>query len=170
MGDTWKIAKWEVLRNLTNKKFIIGLLITPLIMAVFIGLPALLERWNKPAAVTYYVIDEIEALPALGTMLPENIILKEFEDEETIAAVVQAEKASGYFTLSREFLKSGRIELVYSDHSSTGVAALSQALTTILQQSRLREVEIRPEQLAFLTAPAQINRTPLKEDQEPEAL
>ncbi len=170
MGDTWKIAKWEVLRNLTNKQFIIGLLITPLIMAVFIGLPALLERWNKPAAVTYYVIDEIEALPALGTMLPENIILKEFEDEETIAAVVQAEKASGYFTLSREFLKSGRIELVYSDHSSTGVAALSQALTTILQQSRLREVEIRPEQLAFLTAPAQINRTPLKEDQEPEAL
>lgn len=29
MKDTWKIAKWEVMRNLTNKQFIIGLLLTP---------------------------------------------------------------------------------------------------------------------------------------------
>lgn len=170
MRNTWKIAKWEVFRNLTNKQFIIGLLITPLIMAVFGGLPALLERWNKPAEVTYYVIDHIEALPALESMLPDNIILEKFEDESMVAVAVQDKKANGYFTLSQKFLEKGELELIYNEHSNTGISALSQALTTILQQARLSRAEINREQLAFLTAPVQINQVPLKEDSEPKDL
>lgn len=59
MKNSWKVAQWEILRNLTNKQFIIGLLITPLIMALFIVVPVLLERWNQPATTTYYVVDEL---------------------------------------------------------------------------------------------------------------
>ena len=59
MKHMWKIAKWEIMRNLTNKQFIIGLLLTPLIMAPFAVVPVFLERWNRPSTSTYYVIDEL---------------------------------------------------------------------------------------------------------------
>lgn len=43
MKGMWKIARWELMRNLTNKQFIIGLFITPLIMAL---LPVCLCCWT----------------------------------------------------------------------------------------------------------------------------
>lgn len=58
MGQTWNIARWEIMRNLRNKQFLIGLLITPLIMLLFIGMPRLLEGMNQPSTATYYALDE----------------------------------------------------------------------------------------------------------------
>ncbi len=43
-SDTFKIAAWEIMRNLRNKQYLISLLITPLIMVIFAGLPRLLEK------------------------------------------------------------------------------------------------------------------------------
>ena len=79
MRNTWKIARWEIMRNLTNKQFTIGLLITPLIMALFIVVPVLLERWNQPAETTYYVVDELGALDVLRDLLPPRVVLVEEE-------------------------------------------------------------------------------------------
>lgn len=104
MKHMWKIAKWEIMRNLTNKQFIIGLLLTPLIMALFAVVPVFLERWNRPSTSTYYVIDELGAAGQLQTLLPENIVLAE-PTETGLAAVekeVRETKASGYFVLNRE--------------------------------------------------------------------
>lgn len=170
MRQLWKVAKWEVMRNLTNKQFLIGLLLTPLLMAVFGGLPALLERWNQPATSTYYVVDQLEAVPALQKALPENVVLKEYEDLHSVAAAVEEDKASGYFLLSADFLRTGQLDLWYNERNTAGLSALNQALSTVLQQARLKSAEIDQQELAFLTAPAQVSRRPMEEDLEPESL
>jgi len=170
MRNTWKIARWEILRNLTNKQFIIGLLITPLIMALFIVVPALLERWNQPSAITYCIVDELGAAETLRELLPANIVLVEEEAGADLPKLVRESKASGYFILDENFAESGQLDLFYNGTNSQGSSALRQALTALLQNLRLTLSGVSPEQFAFLTAPVQMNQIPLKEELEPQTM
>lgn len=170
MKDIWKIAKWEITRNLTNKQFIIGLLLTPVMMALFGGVPLLLEKWNQPTITTYYVVDDLNALESVQMLLPDNIQLQEADDSSTVAKTVQETKASGFFHLDSDFLASGEIDLVYNDRNSGGLNAVQRALTSFLQQTRLAGSEIDPEQLAFVTATAQVRQVPLEEELEPKTM
>ncbi len=114
-------------------------------MALFGGVPILLEKWNQPALTTYYVVDEISALASVQALLPENVRLQEADNPATVATTVKETKASGYFRLSPpEFLGTGQIDLVYNDRNSEGLAAVRRALTTLLQQTRLANSEINP--------------------------
>ncbi len=170
MRDTWKIAKWEVMRNLTNKQFIIGLLLTPVIMVVFGGLPVLLQRWNEPAVVTYYVVDELGVLPSLKAQTPDNVILEEYAEKESIEKAVQENKAAGYFVLGSGFLNTGQIELKYNERNNESITVIRTLLTRTLQNQRIQMAQIDPEQVAYLTAPAQIVPVPISEADEPEAM
>lgn len=164
MRNIWKIASWEIMRNLTNKQFIFGLLLTPLMMALFGGAPHVLERWNQPASTTYYLIDEIGATTALQALLPENITLELHNDAASIDDQVRADKASGYFHLTPEFIATGEIDLMFNDRNSESLGAIRTGLTTVLQQMRLAMSEISPDQLVFLTSPAQVRQVPMDEE------
>lgn len=170
MKDLWKIARWEIMRNVTNKQFIIGLLITPLIMGLFAVVPFLLERWNQPAESIYYVIDELGALETLQSLLPENVNLHEYNLDIPIAEAVSDNKVSGYFVLNREFLSTGQIDLMYNDRNNEGLSAVRNALTSILQQMRIEESNISLDQLAFVTAPAQVRQVAMEEELEPQSM
>ncbi len=170
MKNSWKVAQWEILRNLTNKQFIIGLLITPLIMALFIVVPVLLERWNQPATTTYYVVDELGAAEALQAFLPENIVLEKQSASADLAQLVKEGKARGYFILDESFPLSGQLDLFYNDRNTQSMNTLRQALSALLQHLRLELSEVSPEQLAFVTAPAQVRQVPLEEELEPKAM
>ena len=173
MKDLWKIARWEILRNLTNKQFIIGLLITPLTMALFAVVPYLLNRWNTPAQSTYYVIDELGVIDSLRQVLPENIVLQEVQPSESVESVenqVRETKASGYFVLSQDFINSGKIDLVFNDRNSDGLSAVRGGLTAILQQMRMATSNISQDQLAYVTAPAQVRQVALEEELEPQTM
>lgn len=172
MKHMWKIAKWEIMRNLTNKQFIIGLLLTPLIMALFAVVPVFLERWNRPSTSTYYVIDELGAAGQLQTLLPENIVLAE-PTETGLAAVekeVRETKASGYFVLNREFISTGQLELRYNDRNMDSLSTIRQGLTALLQHMRIAESNIDVGELAYVTAPAQVRQVAMEEDLEPEVM
>ncbi len=145
MKNSWKVAQWEILRNLTNKQFIIGLLITPLIMALFIVVPVLLERWNQPATTTYYVVDELGAAEALQAFLPENIVLEKQSASADLAQLVKEGKARGYFILDESFPLSGQLDLFYSDRNTQSMNTLRQALSALLQHLRLELSEVSPE-------------------------
>ena len=170
MKDTWKIAKWEVMRNLTNKQFIIGLLLTPVIMVVFGGLPVLLQRWNEPAVVTYYVVDELGVLPSLKAQTPDNVILEEYAEKESIEKAVQENKAAGYFVLDSGFLNTGQIELKYNERNNESITVIRTLLTRTLQNQRIQMAQIDPEQVAYLMAPAEVISVPINETDEPEAM
>jgi ABC-2 type transport system permease protein len=170
MKGMWKIARWELMRNLTNKQFIIGLFITPLIMALFAGVPLLLDRLNHPALSTYYVIDELGALQHLQAIVPDNITLEPYANPSAAAEKVKETDASGYFVLSQDFPVTGQIDVVYNDRSMETMNALRGALTALLQQLRLASSQISPEQVAFVTAPAQVKEIAIEEELEPQAM
>lgn len=161
MKNTWKIARWEIMRNLTNKQFIIGLLITPILFAVFAGLPAIIERFNQPAQVTYLVVDEVNILPALQDSVPEHIVFEEHDNIDTAAATVTQEHATGYFHLAADFFNTGEVELVQNEMNNEAAGIIEATLTKILQQERLHLTHMDPEQLAFVTTPAVVIQTPM---------
>jgi len=154
MISTWKIAKWEVLRNLTNKQFIIGLLLTPLIMVAFIAFPMAIEHFNKPEQVVYQVVDEAKVLPMLEEAVPEHFALAAASNREEALAAVQDGAADGYLLLGSDFLLTGYAELHYDQVNQSVFEEMSAALTRILQQKRLEQSQLNPAQLQFLTAPA----------------
>lgn len=154
MISTWKIAKWEVLRNLTNKQFIIGLLLTPLIMVAFIAFPMAIEHFNKPEPVVYQVVDEAKVLPMLEEAVPEHFALAAASNREEALAAVQDGAADGYLLLGSDFLFTGYAELHYDQVNQSVFEEMSAALTRILQQKRLEQSQLNPAQLQFLTAPA----------------
>ena len=167
MKGLWKIAKWEITRNLTNKQFIIGLLLTPVLMGLFAGVPILLDRLNQPSLSTYYVVDHLGELASLQALLPENIALKEHQDSGSIADVVRDTNSSGYFTLDQSFITTGQIDVAYNDRSMETLSTVKGSLTALLQQIRLAHSDISLEQLAFVNAPAQVREVALDEELEP---
>lgn len=170
MRNAWKIASWEVLRNLTNKQFIFGLIITPLIMALFIVVPVFLERMNQPSEITYYVVDELGAADTLKELLPTHVVLVEAEPGSDLRELVLSKKGAGYFLLQESFVTTGQLELFYNDSNSQAVSPLRQALTALLQQLRLAGSRVSPEELALLTASAQVQQVPLKEEAQPQTM
>ncbi len=156
MRQTWKIAQWEIMRNLRNKQFIIGLLITPLIMLVFAGLPRLLERWNEPQMLTYYVVDETQSIMDSGLTL-SNVELKiHTGGSDSAEAVVRDTDATGYLVISAEFLKTGEASIIYQHRNHEGVAVLQSVLTNVLQQARVQETDMDREQLVYLTSESSV--------------
>jgi len=73
MRNTLKVAKWEVKRNMKNKSFIIGLFITPLIIALFMIVPTFFD--SEPDTVDVFINDELEIFNELKTFVESNDFL-----------------------------------------------------------------------------------------------
>src|SRR5690554_6210530 len=110
------------MRNVTNKQFIIGLLLTPIIMVVFAGLPILLERWNHPQQVTYYVVDEVGVLPLLNEGAPDNLQFVVPRTADTVEEEVREADAAGYLVVEEDSIKTGQVDLMLNEQSTEGRA------------------------------------------------
>jgi len=156
MKDIWKVAHWEFTRYITNKQFIIGLLITPLLMVAFGALPILLERWNKPQEVTYYIVDETGIMPLLTAGSPANLKLVQPQSKDRVEEEVREAEAAGYLVVDSEFLRTGQAALYGSGHTTEGRAYIQAVLSQFLQQGRMQESGLDWEQLNYVSAPAQV--------------
>lgn len=170
MNSTWKILQWEVMRSLRSKQFIIGLLITPLIIVIFAGLPSFLEKIDRPDIVRYYVIDEIEIFETLSNAIPsENIVLKRYDGEpEEIEAQVQKDKFAGYFVLQQDLWQTGKMTLFFRERKHQAEGIIRGVLSGMIQQYRIHELEVDMKMVSYLTSPAVLDMIPLEEAIDPQ--
>lgn len=155
MKLTWKIAKWELRRNFTNKQFLIGLLLTPILMVLFAGVPQLIAKFDKPQQEIFYVIDEISEFGQLEEVATDTnleFVLYQGEQAE-LDELVLDEEATGYFVLNQGFLQTGQVQ-VHSAEKRVMFNELQGLLSKLLQGLRVQEIGIEQEQVAYLTAPA----------------
>lgn len=149
----WHIVRWEVMRYLRNKQFLIGLLITPLIFAVFGALPTIIARFDQPRPATYLVIDELGATPLLTEMLADTAVTVQprSDDEQALAAAVLDGEADGYFVLDEQFVATGTLA-IHVEKQRPRPEALTSALGTILQSMRMQEQQIDADVLSYVSA------------------
>ncbi|MCB8814756.1 ABC transporter permease [Desulfosporosinus shakirovi] len=155
MKLTWKIAKWEFTRNFTNKQFLIGLLLTPIIMLLFAGVPQLISKLDKPQQEVFYVIDEISEFGQLVEAATDtNLKFVQYQGEQAeLEELVLEEEATGYFILNQAFLKTGQVQ-VHTAEKKVVFKELQGLLSNLLQGLRVQEIGIKQEQVAYLTSPA----------------
>lgn len=165
MNKLWKVIQWEVMRNLLNKQFIIGLLITPLIIVLFAGVPRLLERLDRPEISRYYILDELGIAENLRENIPADlIILEDYHGEmEQIEDHIRKEKFNGFFVLEEDFWETGVLKMFFRERSYQAERTIRSILSGMLQEKRMLELEVDQDQVAYLTSPANLEMVPLEE-------
>lgn len=148
----WQIVRWEVMRHLRNRQFIIGLLLTPLLFVVLVALPAFTERLEEPRPVTYAVVDELQAVPyLLGALEGSTVTLQVKATAEEAAQAVRSGEAEGYFVLDKQFVSTG-VLAVYVQKQRIPPEALTDAVAGLLQALRLQERQVAADVLAYVSA------------------
>jgi len=159
-SDTLKIARWEVLRNLRNKQFLIGLFLSPLMIILFMGIPRILERWDKPTQTDLYVIDHIGITDTLKQALSEsNIRLHVPDIPESVDTLVYQTEAVGYIIIPANFWDEGIVRFHYNKRNNEQMNMVKAVLSQLLQQHRMERMQISPDQINWLTANAQFEET-----------
>ncbi len=153
----WNVVRWEVMRHLRNKQFIIGLLITPVLFAVFGALPSVIQRLDRPRTAAYLVVDELQAVPWLQTALDGSPVTVEAASapRPDLEAAVLAGDADGFFVLDRRFVETGVLE-VFVEKPRPVPNALEGALNGLLQSLRMQEQQLDPQIVQYVSSRAAV--------------
>ncbi len=166
MKTTWQIAQWEILKNLKNKQFIMGLLITPLIILFFASVPNLLERLERPRTEVYYFMDQA----GFGEYFIHETVEDELEfiqyrgEEAALPELVEEEGAAGYFILDIEAINQGVLQVYLRGSDRQGLAAIEGVFTDMVREKKLGESGLAREQLEHLTTPGVVLGVEMDED------
>jgi len=162
-SDTLKIAKWELFRYLTNRQYLISLVLTPVLMVILMSIPTLLTYFDKPRDTIFYVVDELGILADLRAEIsPPHIILEKTEHSEDLASLIYQEKASGYFIIPSNFWQTSEISFYYNKLNQEELGIIRTALSSILRAHRMQEFSIAPDDLEYLTQSVSIDRKALE--------
>lgn len=160
-----EVVRWEVMRNLRNRAFLLGMLVTPLIGLLVAGIPALLAYLDEPDTRSYAVVDRLGAYPALEALVPnEDVRLVPVDDEAAAEARVIDGEADGYLVLDQTFEQTGIVRLYVPNSNRWVPGGLQSALTQLLQSRRLEAVGLDLEDAQYLLDPALVVNTVLGEE------
>src|SRR5690625_7255294 len=112
MQNSFKVAKWEVKKNLKNKSFIISLFLTPLIFLAFAIIPSLLSDSGEDEAIKVFIKDELNVYDSLETIVNESEQIDWKLEETTLSTEdikkeVEQEENSAYILLTETVIDNG---------------------------------------------------------------
>jgi|SRR5690625_2293903 len=154
MRNTFKVARWEIKRNLKNKSFLIGLFLTPIIIMLFMFIPSLLSNTSSDdnkGQVNVIVKDELNMFENLEQIVEQNDatdwqlnttnltndeIIDQLEANENMAYIPFTEDAIEEETLT--IYTSEKIDHEFSDHT--------YIIDEVLKQHQLDQLELTDEE------------------------
>jgi ABC-2 type transport system permease protein len=119
MRNSFKVAKWEIKRNMKNKSFIISLFLTPLIFLAFATLPTLLSGIGNsdPEPMKVYIYDELNIWEEVEPFLIEQldwVIYHQVDDEEMIMKELEKSENTAYIPITERALVKGNVDVYMS--------------------------------------------------------
>ena len=155
MSDSWKVARWEIMRNLKNKSFLISLIITPVIFLLFMTVPVLFSSFEDETSAKLYIADEIgiwdERFAEQLDRSTEWEISLNPADEQAVFTELEQNENVFYVVLNvQDTLEGGRITVYTNEDSDSKLAQELQFLEQPLQIQRLKEQGFSEEAAARL--------------------
>ncbi|HHV65307.1 MAG TPA: ABC transporter permease [Peptococcaceae bacterium] len=162
MKNTLKVAKWEIKRNVTNKAFLISILITPLLMLLFGFVPSLLAKFETDQPFTLYVVDKLGIYERISQASSEKLIITLAEDNlQALKEKTRGRKDQGYVVLDENALATGLVT-VYTDNEGKGaIAPITGVLQTAFNDYKMEKLGLSKSQIDYLKQPYQVNVAPL---------
>ncbi|MFC0237267.1 ABC transporter permease [Fictibacillus phosphorivorans] len=152
MRNSWKVAKWELKRNMKNKSFIISLLLTPLLFIVFAGFPTLLEKLEgEPDSenVTVYVKDELNLFDEVNGLVKSQDLSWKMEevtgDSKKILKEIESSENQAYVALTDNAVKTGDVKVFTSNEMPDTFSSEVQFLQEPLRQVKFDQLNLSPE-------------------------
>ncbi len=129
MGQTFKVAKWELKKNLTNKTYLISIVITPLIMILFAALPTALQMLESNQVDHIYVVDEIGIFEELEANVDQEAYrLVNFEGNPAdLEAIAIEESRTSYIILDEEGFQNHAFTLYSGDDAMISLGGFETA-------------------------------------------
>lgn len=155
MKNSFKIARWEMKRNMKNKSFIISLFLTPIIFIVFSTLPILMEKiGGDPESVKVLIKDELGIYSQIEELagtheLNWNLEKTEKNDEEIFSEIKEGENMA-YIPLTKNVIEEGTLKLYVSEDIPGGFSQEAMFLEGLLHQFKLAELKLSPEQMEMI--------------------
>lgn len=165
MKNTWKVAKWEVKRNVLNKTFIISIFITPVMILLFSLLPTLLAKMDSGSTFTLYIAGE-QAIADMVTSLPGGqglTMIKSSESQEELSAKTKDNPNAGFIILDQAAIDQGMINIYAENEANPGLQSARAILQNVLQNYKLQQLGLSENQIIAVTTPVTVNITPLED-------
>jgi ABC-2 type transport system permease protein len=180
MRNSWKVAKWEMNRNMKNKSFLIGLFLTPILFLGFMLIGSLFgdsEGEEGPATRVlikdnlgaYEAIEETVKVQKLNwkiqpTDISKEEFQKEFKDKENTA----------YLILDSSSYDTGVFSVYTSKEMDERFQSQIQSLVTPLKTVQMKQLGLSDEELmavskGFVFQEEKVNEGEKKEKQEAES-
>ncbi|KAB3535775.1 ABC transporter permease [Alkaliphilus pronyensis] len=167
MSNTMKVAFWEVKKNVTNKSFLISILLTPIIMVIFGGLPSLLSMLEYNQTHTLYVKDEIGIYQELGQYLNQEEI-KTVEYNGTLEELKSEgdHKRTSFILLDEEIMEQQQINIHALDDSRPPTNSIRNALNRIVQNRKMEALGLSSEEIKEVDTNILVNIITVKGEEE----
>lgn len=152
MRNSFKVARWEMKRNMKNKSFIISLFLTPILFLIFSTLPSLLSNLQSdPEPVTVYIKDELHVMEQLTSQELNWDIREAAEEEPSILAELEQATNTVYIPLTDKVLEEGKIKLYMSEGVDSNFAQETRSLEYVIRQLQLEKLQLTDEEIALVS-------------------
>lgn len=154
MRNSFKVAKWEVKRNLKNKSFIIGLFLTPLIILAFAIIPSLFTDFEMDDT-TVYVKDELGVYSTLETMVESTDHIDWMLEEtdlsvEEVKEIVDEKENSVFINLTENALEEGTVSVYMNEEVDSSFMGEVYIIEGLLYDLRIAKLNLTEEELGII--------------------
>ena len=140
MNDWIKVMLWEIKRNITNKTFIISMLLTPVLMIAFGAIPSLIARVEVERTQTVYLVDDIGIYDEIKPLVPDNIVLERFNGElSELKARVNDEPDTSFIVIDDATVNSGVIPVYTAQEGFPEISGVQIAINEAIRVRRFDE-------------------------------
>lgn len=156
MRNSWKVAKWEIKRNMKNKSFVISLLLTPLLFAFFFFVPSLFNDNDGDDAaentVKVYVHDELNVFTqikeaASAQELNHWHLIKTAKDEETIRKqIAKSDEQAVFLPLTEQAMAQAHVPVYINNHVYEEFIYEVSVIENVLRQLQIEKLDLTEEQ------------------------
>lgn len=141
MRNTMKVVRWEIKRNLKSKSFVIGLFLTPAIIALFMILPLLFNSEDdEQDNLHLFIKDEVGVVETLEDQMDQyewaQLTIEETDLSKDEALKRKPDDAEiAYIEVSSKAVENGRVPIYVNgemdDPSKQQLSVLEEALQII---------------------------------------
>ncbi len=156
MHDIFKVARWEISRNIKNKTFIFLTIIFPLIILAISGISGYVaSRSGDGQNLQLGVINKVGFLTTtLETRFRENDYQVRFynqTEEEQIDELLGEEKLDGILVIPEDVLENNEVNYYFKELYGLETGFIKETLSPLLIEKRLETRGYPPEEIIPLT-------------------
>lgn len=155
-----KVFRWEFLKNVKSKQFLVMTILIPLLMGAFSGLPILIERLAGDHVREIVVIDETgviyRQLVQQQAAIPERLV-KADQSLETLRLRLEEGELDGILVIGADVHEVNAVRFYARDLGGLEIGLLRERLTTVITDRRLAQAGYNPAEISALTEAVRVD-------------